>query len=207
MAARKVKWFTTGGTIDSQAYSDPVHPPRDATNDWFSYLPLTLQGIRDEIRPDFPIELEQMWTRDSKYIRERDIEKLAARIRADKKHDVFVVTHGTDTMPENSRTMMKCLNGFLKEKNKTVIFTGSMLPLANGETSDGLSNLRFIIGHFDDPAVFPPGVHVVMHAQVFSPVGLRKDLSKREFYCSGKEKDLKADARAAGLPGSAGMGV
>lgn len=201
MAGKKVKWFTTGGTIDSLPY-DEAEPPKNATNPPFSYLPMTLKAIRDDIRPDFEIDLEQMWARDSKFITEREMLELVRRIRQDKKHDVFVITHGTDTMPQNSRLLMKYLDGYLREKGKAVIMTGAILPLTNGARSDGLQNLRYIVQHYDNEKMFPPGVHVVMHERVFSPIGLRKDFDAMQFYISLHAHDLEKDRKQVGVAGS-----
>jgi|GEM_PF-1202236 len=190
MKAKKVKWFTTGGTIDSQPY-DENNPPKDATNDVFSYLPSHLQAIRNEVRPDFAIELEQVFSCDSKYIGEREVRKLVRLIRADTNTDVFVITHGTDTMPRNSRLLMQYLESDLKKQGKTLIMTGAMWPLTNGEKSDGLKNLRYIVQHYDDETIFPPGVNVLMHEKVFSPEGLCKDFDRQEFFVAKSPNDLR----------------
>lgn len=203
--AKKIKWLTTGGTIDSAPY-DEKNPPKDATNGVFSYLPTHLQSIRDDIRPDFPIELEQVFSSDSKFIGEREILKLVQHIRADKKTDVFVITHGTDTMPRNARLLMKYLESDLKKQGKTVIMTGAMWPLTNGEHSDGLKNLRYIVQHYDDENLFKPGVHVVMHEQVFAPEKLCKDFDKLEFFVARNPDDLrKYDQKIKELGASFGM--
>jgi len=68
-----------------------------------------------------------------------------------KKYDGFVVMHGTDTMAYSA----SALSFMLENLNKTVILTGSQIPLYELK-SDGIDNFigsLIIAGHFNIPEV------------------------------------------------------
>ena len=75
----------------------------------------------------------------------------------------IIITHGTDAMAHHARQIEKMLSqrdthllddvhaktysGAEVVRNKRVIFTGAMMPLANGSESDGYKNLAYIFLH------------------------------------------------------------
>lgn len=66
-------------------------------------------------------------------------------------YDAFIIIHGTDTMAYTASS----LSFMLENLNKTVILTGSMLPLAHAR-SDGPDNLiqsLFLASHYNIPEV------------------------------------------------------
>ena len=77
-------------------------------------------------------------------------------------HRYIVITHGTYTMPDTAR--------FLKAKlgkiEKTIVFTGSMIPIQGFAPSDGTFNLGFVLGKIEH---LESGVHVAMNGRVFAP--------------------------------------
>lgn len=166
---RDILFIMTGGTIDAEAYPNPARPPKKA-------IPL-----RDSLVPQAVAELGLtedcrffQWTmKDSKDFLPPEIYAMSVFIKQRRAAHV-IITHGTDRMPETSRELDKLMQG----SGKTVIFTGSMLPLANGRQSDAYENLRYCIGHIDTLA---PGVHVVMHGRLFAPARLKKNFETKRF--------------------------
>lgn len=174
----------TGGTIDAEPYPDPDHPPKDATMLHISQVPAVIGALGHDKRCDY-----LPWrAKDSKHYTPQDMQDLADIIRTSRASNI-IITHGTDAMPENSRMVMEYLQHLEDDTakfsvdcsplgKKRVIFTGAMLPLSNGPTSDGLKNLDYIMKHIDG---WDAGVRVVMHEQSFAPVGLTKDFSRYQF--------------------------
>jgi L-asparaginase len=83
----------------------------------------------------------------------------------------LVVTHGTDTMVETARLLGP------KIKNKTVVFTGAMVPYKFG-SSDGMFNLGSAISFAQ---ILPPGVYIAMNGRYFGWRNVRKNKDKGEF--------------------------
>eukprot|EP00912_Choanoflagellata_sp_UC4_P001666 UC4_evm3s1059 len=72
------------------------------------------------------------------------------------KYDAFLVLHGTDTMAYTS----SALSFVLKNLNKTVVVTGSQVPMSE-QRNDGRENLLgalTIAGHFDIPEFSSPNM-------------------------------------------------
>lgn len=174
----------TGGTIDAEAYPDPKNPPPDATMLPESLVPKTLEELGHGAR----CEIKSWIIKDSKYFTPQELDQLADLIDKSGAKNI-VITHGTDAMADNSRHVLQALRQ--REKNvphtqrgqcslldKRIMFTGAMIPLANGAVSDGRANLDYILSHMDDWA---PGVRVVMGKQSFDPVGLEKDFKTYTF--------------------------
>lgn len=183
----------TGGTIDAEAYADPAHPPKVAEMLPNSLIPMTVTQMGHGERCD-----TLSWrAKDSKHFTDEDMADLARIIRTSRAKNI-IITHGTDAMPENSRRIRALLmeedkklredamagperfiRGEAPEFDKRVIFTGAMMPLANGQESDAYQNLEFIFDHMDS---WKPGVRAVMHAKCFDPVGLAKDFDTFTFH-------------------------
>ena len=128
--------LTTGGTIGSLAYPDPVHPPKSATfRDGRDYVHILLAQPPFNRFPIHCLSLEQ---RDSKGVDALYRERLLNTIYRWTERKV-IVTHGTNTLLETAAF----LHG--KQVPKSIILTGAMIPLANGEISDGYKNLDFAL--------------------------------------------------------------
>lgn len=159
----------TGGTIDAEAYPDPARPPKNAIPLKDSLVPQAVE----EMGHAGDCRFFQWMMKDSKDFTSAEIYAMSVFVRQ-RRAEHIIITHGTDRMPENSRQLAE----LLKESGKTVIVTGAMLPLANGQASDGYENLRFAIERMEALA---PGVHVVMHGRLFTPSKLRKNFTTRQF--------------------------
>ena len=181
----------TGGTIDAEPYPDPNNPPKNAIPLENSVIPSTIASMGYGGRCDF-----FKWTaKDSKAFTSEEMDALAQIIRTSPAKNI-IITHGTDAMPEHSRQILGRLsrvdtavpNGHVaihgKRKNKAdidkrVIFTGAMMPIANGPESDGYKNLGYIFRNMDK---WQAGVRVVMHEKSFDPVGLSKNFETFRFH-------------------------
>lgn len=197
----------TGGTIDAEAYPDPLHPPKDATMLPCSLIPAALANMGVAGRCSF-----LPWrAKDSKHVTDADIEDLARIIRTAEARTV-IITHGTDAMAENGRRLKRCLErpdpalrddawagceahvrGGTPLRDKRVILTGALMPLANGAASDAHENLSYIFSHMDG---WEAGMRVVMHGVSYAPEGLVKNLGTYRF--QGRILDGDRGAPAAG---------
>lgn len=185
----------TGGTIDAEPYPDPKNPPTNASMLENSVIPSTIASMGHGDRCDF-----LKWVaKDSKDFTNEEMDALAEIIRTSHAKNI-IVTHGTDAMPHHSRQIEGRLKNNIsrhsknKPVDKKVIFTGAMVPIANGPESDGYKNLEYIFKRMDS---WENGVRVVMHEKSFRPVGLSKDFSTYTFH--GKEiPDQPVATRGAG---------
>jgi len=74
----------------------------------------------------------------------------------------IIITHGTYTMPDTARY----IEANLKNNNKTIILTGSMIPLDGFTLSDGGFNLGYAMSQLE---ILEPGVYLAMNGKVFTP--------------------------------------
>lgn len=167
--------ITTGGTIDAEPYEST---PEDVTVRKDSLIPQACAEMGIEEGLDFFHWLQK----DSKKISAQDLEDLANIIRSDD-HQCFLITHGTDAMPENSRG----LQTLLRDSGKKVIITGAMTPLSHGiNHSDGYRNLEVAVTALRHPEFLSDNVSVVMGGKRWRTEGLAKDFEKKEFYYEKK---------------------
>ena len=88
----------------------------------------------------------------------------------------IVISHGTDTMVQTGRY----LEPRLPRLEVPIVLTGAMTPLGF-EGTDGLQNLTESLLA---ARLLQPGIHVVMHGQVFPIRNVRKDRSLAQFVWS-----------------------
>ena len=82
----------------------------------------------------------------------------------------YVVTHGTDTMPETAEALAD-LDG------KTIVLTGALTP-ARFKTTDAIFNVGMAVAAVQTAA---PGVYIAMSGQVFEAGAVRKNRSENRF--------------------------
>ena len=90
---------------------------------------------------------------------------------ADAEESYILITHGTYTMPDTARY----LEAHLGKIDKTIILTGSMIPIIGFSPSDAGFNLGFAIASFTG---LPSGVFVSMNGRNFSPSEVMKMLNE-----------------------------
>lgn len=136
--------ITTGGTIGAVAQGE--RPPSHV-----AFAPAPINTVRDALhQPIFCLtardyDLLEMEQRDSKDIDDPYRQQLVQHVAA-ANHPNILVTFGTDALLRAAEVMHQAIVGWAAAGiPKTVVLTGSMLPLANGLASDGWQNLQLAI--------------------------------------------------------------
>ena len=155
----------TGGTIDS--YYEPskdtaVPREKSVIPQFFSLLKLS-----------YKVEFTEICMKDSRELTKEDIQEVLKVIN-ESSHKHFILTHGTYTMVDTARS----LEGSLENTDKTIVVTGSMIPLEGFSPSDAGFNLGYAIAQLEH---LEPGVYGSMNGQVFSPNEMMKILSEGRF--------------------------
>ena len=70
----------------------------------------------------------------------------------------ILITHGTHTLPDT----IEFLNKHLKDKSKTIVFTGSSTPLKDFKSSDAALNLGYALAKVED---LPAGLYFCANKQ------------------------------------------
>lgn len=150
----------TGGTIDSQPYSDARKPP--PTVKTISAEESLVHKVLQNLPPAHTIQYtpwdpknEERLAKDSKLFTPAALQYLSEFILSCPRQH-FILTHGTDSMTRNA----SLLQDLLKESDKVVVFVGSMVPLVMHPTfpSDGITALQYAVGRIP---VLTSGVWVV----------------------------------------------
>ncbi len=136
--------ITTGGTIGALAQGE--RPPSHVV-----FAPAPINTVRDALhQPIFGLtasdyDLLEMEQRDSKDIDDTYMQQLVQHV-ATANHPNILVTFGTDALLRAAEVLHQAIVGWAAAGiPKTVVLTGSMLPLANGSASDGWQNLQLAI--------------------------------------------------------------
>jgi L-asparaginase len=156
----KVKFFTTGGTIDKVYF--------DANSEFEVGPPQVLEVLKDA-NVVFEYEIESILRKDSLDLTDVDRQLICQRVARDPCR-LIVVTHGTDTIVETA----KALTGI---PDKTIVLTGSMQP-ARFRVTDAVFNIGSAIGAVQ---CLPPGVYIAMNGQIFDPHRTRKNPQRNCF--------------------------
>jgi L-asparaginase len=156
----KLKFFTTGGTIDKVYF--------DAKSEYEVGPPQVLEVLK-EANVTIEFEVESLLRKDSLDLTDDDRRLLKQRIEADSASRI-IVTHGTDTMLETAKVL-------LSVSNKTIVLTGSMQP-ARFRHTDAEFNIGCAVGAVQ---ALPAGVYVVMNGRVWDPAKTRKNRDKNCF--------------------------
>ena len=139
---RKILLLTTGGTIASVPGGEGLEPHRSDV----------MERELEQLRTYYDITVRDVICLDSSNIRPEEWQLIAQAIFHGREgFDGIVVSHGTDTMAYTASAITFMLPGI----DKSVVFTGSQLPLAD-MLSDGPDNLRtaFAMAASGKPGVF-----------------------------------------------------
>jgi L-asparaginase len=160
-----IHFIITGGTIDS--YDRDIHYPLIPLEK--SIIPFYIKSLKLDKKTKFTIAC----LKDSRDISKTDLKKLLNSIKkSTSKH--IIVTCGTFALPDVARFFD--LN--LKNNKKTIILTGSMIPLYGFPLSDGPFNLGYSVAKVQE---LPSGVYVCMNGKVFSSNEVLKIVSEGKF--------------------------
>ena len=155
-----IRFVTTGGTIDKIYFDDLSQ---------FEVGESQIKHILIEGLVDFDYEVVPLLHKDSLDITDEDRQQLRSYIAGDDAKR-FVVTHGTDTMPQTAAALTG-LDG------KTIVLTGALSP-ARFKTTDAMFNVGMAVAAAQ---VAPPGVYVAMSGQVFAAGEVRKNRAENRF--------------------------
>lgn len=155
-----IRFITTGGTID-KIYFDALSQ--------FEVGDSQIKHILSEGRVEFDYDVVSLLQKDSLDMSDADRQMLRDFI-ADDDASYYVVTHGTDTMPETAEALLHI-------EDKTIVLTGALAP-ARFRTTDAVFNIGMAIATVQTAA---PGVYIAMSGQVFEAGKVRKNRAENRF--------------------------
>lgn len=156
----RIRFITTGGTID-KIYFDALSQ--------FEVGESVVQHILADALVDIEYDVVPLLQKDSLEIDEKDRQLLRDYIEADDATR-YVITHGTDTMPETA----DALSGL---DGRTIVLTGALTP-ARFRTTDAVFNVGMAIA---TAQVASPGVYIAMSGQIFDAGAVRKNRTENRF--------------------------
>jgi L-asparaginase len=160
MAPMKIKFFTTGGTIDKVYF--------DANSEFEVGPPQVLEVVKDA-NVGFEYEIESILRKDSLDLTEADRTLIRHHVEQEPCR-LIVVTPGTDTMIETAKALLGI-------PAKTVVLTGSLQP-ARFRVTDAVFNIGSAIGAVQS---LPAGVYIAMNGRIFDPKRARKNRQQNRF--------------------------
>jgi L-asparaginase len=155
-----IRFITTGGTID-KIYFDALSQ--------FEVGESQMEHILREGLVQVDYDIVALMQKDSLEIQDADRKVLRDYIAADDATH-YVVTHGTDTMPETA----EALSGL---DGKTIVLTGALTP-ARFRTTDAMFNVGMAVAAVQTAK---PGVYIAMSGQVFEAGAVRKNRAENRF--------------------------
>ena len=156
----RIRFITTGGTID-KIYFDALSQ--------FEVGESVVQHVLTDGLVDLEYDVVSLFQKDSLEIDDADRKTLHDYIEADDATH-YVITHGTDTMPETAAALSG-LDG------KTIVLTGALTP-ARFRTTDAVFNVGMAVATVQ---VAEPGVYIAMSGQVFEAGAVRKNRAENRF--------------------------
>lgn len=165
-AKQRIYLLSTGGTIE-KVYSEQTGA---VVNDE-TKIERYLQRLR---LPGAEVIVTNVMNKDSLDMTDADREQVYLAVLAALAQPApIVISHGTDTMVQTGLY----LEPRLPRLTVPVVLTGAMTPLGF-EGTDGLQNLTESLLA---ARLLQPGIHVVMHGQVFPIRNVRKDRALAQF--------------------------
>jgi len=155
-----IRFVTTGGTIDKVYFDDLSQ---------FEVGDSVMKHILTDGLVDFDYEIVPLLQKDSLEMNDEDRSTLHAYIAADDA-ERYIVTHGTDTMPETAEILADL-------QGKTIVLTGALTP-ARFKATDAVFNVGMAVAAAQ---VAPPGVYIAMNGQVFHSGDVRKNRAANKF--------------------------
>ena len=160
-----IHFIITGGTIDSfyNGVKDTVETSKE------SVIPGYIKSLKLYEKTQFTT----VCMKDSRALTKHDLTNILKVIKKSA-HKKFIVTHGTYSMPDTARF----LEANLGKHDKTIIFTGSLIPLVGFTPSDAPFNLGYSIAKVHE---LKPGIKVCMNGKIFEPTEVAKLLYEGKF--------------------------
>ena len=145
---KHIKIFATGGTFDKEF---------NEINGELYFKETNLYELLELGRSQLDVKIETLMMIDSLKMSKDDRKYIINKCK-NEKTDRIIITHGTDTMVETAKLLAE------KITDKTVIFTGAMIPIKFG-SSDGLFNLGSALSFVQ---TLEPGVYITMNGRYFT---------------------------------------
>ncbi len=161
----RIRFITTGGTID-KVYFDELSQ--------FEIGESVVEHTLREGLVQFEWDVVPLMKKDSLEIRDADRQVLHDYIANDDASR-YVITHGTDTMPETAEVLSDL-------KGRTIVLTGALTP-ARFRTTDAVFNVGMAVAAVQ---TLEPGVYIVMSGQVFEAGAVRKNRAENRFEATGR---------------------
>jgi L-asparaginase len=155
-----IRFITTGGTID-KIYFDELSQ--------FEVGESQMEHMLREGLVQFEYDIVPLMKKDSLEIADVDRTVLRDYIAADDATH-YVVTHGTDTMPETAEVLSEL-------EGRTIVLTGALTP-ARFRTTDAMFNVGMAVAAVQ---TLDPGVYIAMSGQVFEAGAVRKNRAENRF--------------------------
>jgi L-asparaginase len=156
----KIKFFTTGGTIDKVYF--------DARSEYQVGAPQVTEILK-EANVAFEYEVNSILQKDSLDMTDLDRQAIRQAVEAEPCRCI-IITHGTDTMVDTAKSLLGI-------PGKTIVFTGAMEP-ARSRYTDATFNVGCAIGAVQ---TLPPGVYIAMNGRVYPAQQVRKNYDTRRF--------------------------
>ncbi len=150
----KIRLFSTGGTI-AKMYDELSG---ELVFDKEHIEKMLLQG-----RCKADIKISPLMLKDSLDMNDNDRNTISKEIKNCNENKI-IITHGTDTMVQSAKSISKI-------ENKTIVFTGAMIPYAF-KNSDALFNIAAAISAVD---TLKHGVYICMNGRIFLANSVVKD--------------------------------
>jgi len=155
-----IRFITTGGTIDKIYFDDLSQ---------YEVGESQIQHILHEGLVVFDYEVVPLLHKDSLEVTDEDRAILRDYIKSDDA-ERFVVTHGTDTMPDTADALAGLAG-------KTIVLTGALTP-ARFKATDAMFNVGMAVAAAQ---VASPGVYIAMNGRVFEAGHVRKNRAENRF--------------------------
>lgn len=150
----------TGGTIE-KAYDPLTEKPE------FKHRSVVPDYIYAVVQAYPDMTFETLYQIDSFDMNPQRRESIKQAIeRSDSKK--ILIIHGTSTMAETAQY----LDENFKDTDKTIILTGSMIPLKEFAMSDGGFNLGYALARLETEKA---GIYLAMNAKLFAPNDVTKN--------------------------------
>ena len=155
-----IRFITTGGTID-KVYFDALSQ--------FEVGDSPIRQMLTEGLVAFDYDVVALLQKDSLEMTDADRATLRDFIAGDDA-DKFVITHGTDTMPQTAEALVEL-------EGRTIVMTGA-LTAARFRTTDAVFNVGMAVAAVQTCS---PGVYIAMNGQVFPAGAVRKNREQNRF--------------------------
>ena len=155
-----IRFITTGGTIDKVYFDDLSQYEVGESH---------VEHMLKDGLVQFDYDVVPLLQKDSLEMAAADRKKLRDFIEKDDASH-YIVTHGTDTMPETAEALLG-LDG------KTIVLTGALSP-ARFRSTDADFNVGMAVAAVQ---VAAPGVYIAMSGQVFEAGKVRKNRKANRF--------------------------